>query len=307
MKINIKYSGKILNLPASVAECITDASREELCVIIGLFNSVEYLDAFDKYLEPFSEKIGIGIERIKRALKFWEDKGVISLDGAFEDVIITSASSSMPSYSGEQIARFMEKNKGMNSLFTACQSIMGKELSTPDFNHILFLKQHYGFGDEFITLLVAHCTEIDKANWAYIKRTAQNLYDEGVDTYFELEKHFAARKNKRSLEYKVRELFGIGKRELSKKEKEKIEPWLSEALDIELIRHAYNITIDKTGKPSLAYCAKIIETWHAKGLRTLKDVEASKASVATPHGSFDTDDFFEAALQRSYNKKKGEN
>ena len=81
MKIDIKYSGKILNLPSSVAEIAPDASREELLVIIELFSCVEYLGAFDKYVEIFSEKIGIGIERVKRALDFWAEKGVIALDG----------------------------------------------------------------------------------------------------------------------------------------------------------------------------------------------------------------------------------
>ena len=109
MKIDVKYFGKIINLPASVAEIAPDASREELVVIIGLFSSFEYLNAFDKYIEVFSERIGIGIDRVKRALSFWADKGVISIEGAIEDTHIISASTGVPTYTGAQIAKFVEK------------------------------------------------------------------------------------------------------------------------------------------------------------------------------------------------------
>ncbi|MBQ2810155.1 MAG: DnaD domain protein [Clostridia bacterium] len=305
MKIQIKYSGKILNLPASVADFAPDASREELVVIIGLFSCVEYHDAFEKYIELFSEKLGIGVERIKKALLFWAEKGVISIDGMIDEVSISSASQTVPTYTGAQIAKFVEKNEDIRSLFLACQAIMGKEFNAHDHNNIIYLKDYYRFTNEYIMLFLACCVEIGKTNWAYIRKLAGSLYDEGIDTYTELEAHFENRRNKESLEYKIRELFGIGKRELSKNEKEKIERWLSLELEIELIRLAYGITVDKTGKPSLAYCAKIIENWLSCGVRSASEAEKFEAEkVGRASGSsFDTNDFFEAALRRSYNKK----
>ncbi len=301
MKINVKYSGKIINLPSGVAEFAPEASREELAVIISLFSDIEVLSDFDKYISVFSEKLGIGIERIQRALKFWAEKGVIEIEGMDESKMISS-SNSIPTYTGAQIAKFIEKNEDIRSLFIACQAILGKDFNTSDHNHIIFLRDFYHFGDQFILLLLAHCKDLDKANWAYIKKTAQNLYDEGIDTYTALEAHFADRKDKSTLEYKIRELFGIGRRELSKTEKEKVDKWISQNLDIEFIRLAYNLTIDKTGKPSLAYCAKIVENWLCNGIRTAKDAEALENGKTAHESSFDTNDFFEAALQRSYKK-----
>lgn len=301
MKINVKYSGKIINLPSGVAEFAPEASREELAVIIALFSDIEVLSDFDKYISVFSERLGIGIERIQKALKFWAEKGVIEIEGMDESKMISS-SNSMPTYTGAQIANFIEKNEDIRSLFIACQAILGKDFNTSDHNHIIFLRDFYRFGDQFILLLLAHCNGLDKANWAYIKKTAQALYDEGIDTYSALEAHFADRKNKSTLEYKIRELFGIGRRELSKTEKEKIDKWISQKLDIEFIRLAYDLTVDKTGKPSLAYCAKIVENWLCNGIRTVKDAKMLDGARVGGESSFETNDFFEAALQRSYKK-----
>ena len=303
MKINVKYSGKIINLPSGVAEFAPEASREELAVIISLFSDIEVLSDFDKYISVFSEKLGIGIERIQRALKFWAEKGVIEIEGMDESKMISS-SNSIPTYTGAQIAKFIEKNEDIRSLFIACQAILGKDFNTSDHHNIVHLREFYHFGDQFILLLLAHCKEIGKTNWAYIKKTAQNLYDEGIDTYTALEAHFADRKDKSTLEYKIRELFGIGRRELSKAEKEKVDKWISQNLDIEFIRLAYNITVDKASKPSLRYCEKIIDNWLSNGVRTAEDAEKFGSRKNHENSSFDTDDFFEAALRRSYGKKE---
>lgn len=306
MKIEVKYSGKIINLPSSVLTVMHQASYEDLCVIIGIYSCQDMLGAFDKYITKFSEDIGVGIEKIQKSLAFWQKHGVISVDGSIEVTSMMSASSSVPTYTGSQIAKFVENNEDIRSLFMACQAILGKEFGTHDFNNIIYLKDNFHFSSDYIMLLLAHCKDLEKTMWSYVRKTAQNLYDEGIDTYVRLEAHFADRKNKNSLEYKIRELFGIGRRELSRTERDKIERWIELNLDIELIRFAYDITIDKTSRASVPYCAKIIENWISSGVKTLEDARKNEDEKNKKLGasSFDTNDFFEAALKRSYNKKE---
>ncbi|MBQ8163348.1 MAG: DnaD domain protein [Clostridia bacterium] len=305
MKINIKYGKKILNLPAKIVKIAPNASKEDLCVIISLFAYSDYLDNFESVIEDFSEKIGVGINKINASLAFWAENGVISVEGLNIGIESSSALSSAPTYTGAQISKFVEENKTIATLFKSCQSIMGKEFSTHDHNNIIRLKSYFSFSDEYIMLLLAHCVELDKANWKYITKTATNLYEEGIDTYKKLEEHFAKRKNALSLEGKIRDIFGIGSRELTPTEKAKIGAWSDAELDIEFIREAYNITIAKTQKASIAYTAKIIENWLSSGIKTVEDARAAddqykkKTSIST----FDTDDFFDAALRRSYKDK----
>ena len=301
MKINIKYSGKILNLPAEVAEFTSEATKEDLCVIINLFAYSEYLPSFDSVLEAFSERIGVGIDSVLASLSFWSKKGVISVEGMMDYSPIITSANRVPSYSGAEIKKFMERNEAICSLFNACQEILGKSFTPTDYNNVIFLKDYYKFTDDYILLLLAHCAEIEKKSWAYIRKTAAALYNEGIDTYGELEKHFEQRKNQLSLEYKIRSIFGMGMRELSKKESEKIAMWLKADISEELIRKAYDITVDKTGKASFVYASKIVENWISVGYKTLEDVEKAEANhkSAMEKSSFDVDDFFKAALERS--------
>jgi DnaD/phage-associated family protein len=214
---------------------------------------------------------------------------------------LISVSNRVPTYSGAQIARFMEENKMIASLFDACQQIMGKSFTPVDYNNVIYLKDYFKLSDDFIMLLIAHCVENEKGGWAYIRKTAKNLYEDGIDTYTKLEKHFEDRKNKSSLEYKIRSIFGIGSRELSAKEKEKFGLWISAQVSEELIKRAYDITVNNTGKPSVAYASKIIESWIALGYKSVSDVEKAEKihKDNAPLSTFETDDFFEAALKRS--------
>ena len=94
-----------------------------------------------------------------------------------------------------------------------------------------------------------------------------------------------------------------------------LRAWVSYGYDIEIIRRAYELTIDTAKEPSMSYANAIIERWNSENLRTPQQIDASiveakekKNGIGRPKkdwnptlgNSFDTDDFFSAALERSF-------
>ena len=310
MKIEIKYSGSILNLPASVTDFVKDASESDLKVILGIFGYLGSLSSFEKCIPLLADNLGLTIEEIENSLGFWHNAGVISVEGLSADIsksveIESAEKNSVPTYTGKQIASFIENNKDIETLFISCQGVLGKSFTTHDYNAVLFLKSYYKLSDEYILLLLAHCVECDKAGWAYIRKTARLLYDEGIDTYEKLENHFSARKNKRSLEYKIRKLFEIGERELSHKERELFERLEGFKVKFDIIKLAYDVTVDNTKSASLTYTVKVIDNWLASGVKTVEDAQKqieSRKAGKLQLSSFDADDFFAHAVQRSKEK-----
>ena len=122
----------------------------------------------------------------------------------------------------------------------------------------------------------------------------------------------------------LRSLFGLGSRALTAKERQEFAKWLHEwRLPEEVVVRAYEQTVENTGKYSLAYMSRVLESWYMAGLCSIEKLDeyerkrltsvggASKTgAVRSAHGasgaaqngadSFDTDRFVELALARSY-------
>ena len=75
---------------------------------------------------------------------------------------------------------------------------------------------------------------------------------------------------------------------------------------MDIIKLAYEITVNTIKEPTLNYANGILQNWYASELKTEDDINAQLEADAKAKGepmagkSFDSTDFFEAALRRSY-------
>ena len=74
-----------------------------------------------------------------------------------------------------------------------------------------------------------------------------------------------------------------------------------------MIENAYELTVNSTGEASLPYAGKIMDNWFKAGYSTLEQAKEAeftykkkKENEKQSDSSFDNDEFFEAALKRSY-------
>ena len=305
MKISIKYMGSIINLPQGITEHLRDAGEAELKVILGISAFSSHFNDFDAALPLLCEKLELDLCEVTRALEYWVEAGILDVDGISPSSSTVSALSAKkneaPTYTGEQVRRLVDSNPDFKNLADCAQNVLGKDFTPTDYNSLLQIKTYYKFSDDYILMLLAYCKESEYASWNYIRKMAKILYDDGVDTYEKLEKHFEARRNKRSLEYKVRKLFGVGMREFTKKERTYFDTWSELKYGYDLIKLAYEISVDNGKGANWSYTNKILENWHTSGVKTLEDAEntIAKNKQRLQTSSFDTDDFFEAALKRS--------
>lgn len=310
MKISIKYMGSIINLPSGVIDLAKSASENELKVILVLSAYSSHFGDFDKAIPALCKQLDLTASEVTSALCFWAKNGILELDGldVSPDTVsaITESDNSMPSYTGAQITALIDANPSFKMLADCAANVLGKDFTPTDYNSLLHIKNYYKFSDEYILMLLAYCVENNTSNWAYVRKTSKILYDEGIDTYEKLEEHFAARRNKRSLEYKVRKLFGVGGREFTAREKGIFDAWANAKISYELIKMAYEISVDNGKGANWNYANKILENWLASGVKTVEDaqrlMESHKEKLSM--SSFDTDDFFEAALKRSSERIK---
>ena len=206
----------------------------------------------------------------------------------------------------------MEKRSSLRLLLDASQNIFGKMFNPHEINILFGMVDYLKLDEEYILILLAHCKRMEFRSFRQVERHAISLIDRGLSTADALEACLHDMEAAHQLEGKVRNMFGLKSRSLTSKEKTAIEKWVSYGYDEEIVRRAYEITINSTGNASIPYTNSILERWNSEGLKTAEAIDRrleqermEKEGKTTLGISFHIDDFFEAALQKSF--RNGEN
>ncbi len=305
---------------------LTEASASELRVLLCL------MELGEADLEALAEASQSTEDETRGALQFWRGAGMIRTQASPSVPSTPTKSDAKPRRSdsrltvleGKALAGAIE-GEGLASFLDACQGEMGHTFNERELSVAVSLCTELGLSPEYVLTLIAYCVQMDKKSMAYVERVAFTfLLDMGIDTVEKLNAHIAATEQMHSKEGFVRRLFGFGDRAMTKKEEAAILRWFSTfGYDEAMIEAGYDKTVAGTGKASVPYCDKILSHWHEMGCRSVADAEAlelreSKSRTKAKNGqaktagkqatsrSFDVEDFFSRALERSYGKADGD-
>ena len=333
MKINPKYGDRIITIPyANVIDNLKEANEIQIKVLLfALANQ-------SSTLEEIASAVASSKEDAKEALLFWKEKGAIGVTGLKGTASAKAPeqkkeepaepeisrqqriflSDHLPRYTEEEVAKKLRCNPELRTLIDECGNIVGDLLNQTKAGDIVVLYDYLHLSPEYIMLLFSHCAASGKVSFQYIKKVAVNLFNDGIISYEDLERHFESLEVVKGIEAKYRELFGIKGRSISPSERNILDTWASWGVSNEMLERAYDATVLGAENPSISYMNGVIKRWHSENLDTPEKVAAAetkyrsqspkKQSKKQPGqngaGSFDTKDFFEAALKRSYSDKK---
>lgn len=321
MKIKINYGYRAVCLPASVADCIAKATKKDIEILFKLLSGGYLYKDGELDLDAFSGELGYKSADVENSLNFWRRTGIIADNaetgpadpvelGNVEQHKVLKPQSAPPRYSTTDITNVLNGRGELPGLIDECQNIFGKVFNPHEVGVIVSLIDYLGVSGDYILVLISYCKRIGKISMYLVEKLAYEMYNDGIYSAKELEDRLMAKELAASIEGKVRRLFGIKDRALTTKEMQLIASWASVLkYDIKVIKHAYEITVDSIKEASLPYANAILEKWNSLGLRTLDDIKkyeterrgtvSSDAKNIKLGVSFDTDEFFEAALKRS--------
>ena len=311
MHIGFLYGRSVLNLPMAAKEYITVSSAEELRVLIAAASA--------DTSEEIARVLGVGEADVLRALREWEKRGVVILEGAEAAVAVERGIDTHPSYTGAEVARICAESD-VKELIDVCAAILGKTFTPTEMESIIYLYDGLRFDFEYIVRLCKHCHDIGRSSIRYVEKVGIGLYDSGVITVGALEAYIEKEERKNDMEYRVRELFGLGERALTPSEQKYLAAWtLDWNLPFEVIRLAYNEMMRIKDRPLFSYQNGILKKWVENGCKTPEDVAAyiengkknaestgkKKDSEKNKNIGFDLDEFFAAATLRGEDSEGG--
>lgn len=320
MKLCFTYGTDALLLPAKVVQHVDKASKRDIKVLLSL--AAEPLARIDlaAACRAVAQSLSLAEQEVDAALSFWRGTGVIDVleEEASAVPVVKEApvtreepavtprmmvEHGIPSYSSTELSGLLERRRDLAALVDECQRVFGKIFNTREVSLIAGMIDYLGFEGDYILLLLSHCVRMEKKSLRYVEKMAISLYDEGVTDSHVLEERLQRIELMASSVGKIRAMFGIASRALTAKEKGMVENWVcTMQYSDAVIRLAYETTVNAINKASITYANSILERWYAAGYRTIEDVERALSEYKRKKkgDSFDVDDFFEAALKRTY-------
>ena len=323
--------------PAILARATADDLRVLLCLCAA--DVPPSGESMDELCAAVGRLAGCGAMTAAASVAFWRGIGVLELSGTVadtkmappakvtsqpvaENVTVRRSADQLPHYTTSELADLLESRPEARENIDECHRIWGSLLNSQEINTILALSDYLGLEWDYILSLMARCVEdMDKLgarhSMRYVEKQALAYYDEGIHTLDALQDKFRALDKLRSTEGHLRTLFGMGERKLTPRETKYFSTWLHEfGFDYEIIELAYNVAVDAKGEPKMSYINSVLANWNKDGLRTPEAIEeaqllfradrdrkrvaaTSKPASTETDGSFNTENFFEAAVRRS--------
>ena len=326
MKIEYNYGRRVSVIPASVWDKLESASKIDIKLLFALSGAVGGIDTENVTAEALAKKMGLKPKQIEASIEFWQAAGVISVtsdeeapkaeeakpeieekpakEEKKERRTLVRRSDEMPTYTTEELSAILEKRRDTMYLLDECQQEFGKIFSTHELNIIVGMLDYLGVDLGYVVTLLKYCNKIGKKSISYAEKLAFNFVEEGIDHTEALKVKLGELEALRTNEYAVRKLFGMKARTITTKEKNCMILWFGKfGYDMKMVERAYEIAVNNTNDPSVAYTHAILERWNSEGIRTLDDAEksmaayrAEKSKAENGNSSFDVDDFFEAAV-----------
>ncbi len=327
MKLNFKKGESVITLPRSCMEALADADANDLRVLVyaaGVESDGEAVDS-----AKAADELGINESDVKSSLKFWCGAGVLKRSKAVKE----SAPAVEPkkkeepkparrralpektnvSFTASELCEIAEENSEFKALIDMAQQTAGWIFNTKDIEVVADLYSNLMLSTEYILALIGYFVRKREKPLRYLVKVANDYIANGIDTAAALEEKLQWLERFDGRAGKVRAMFGMGARDFSKKEMEFLAKWFDHfKVSDEMLKEAYEITVNNTGKASFSYINKILENWHADGIKKPADIakkmakpaaKTTRAGTATAR-SFNVDDALSKALERSYNGDK---
>lgn len=311
--VNPTSFSSAFTLPGEIADKhLKLASPIQLKVILFVFRHL----ADAKSSEEIALALGLKPSDVDDALLYWQTAGVLiskdteKIEEKTPEKPKATRKTAVELPTRTDVARRATDDSRFAFLLQESQTKFGRLLKDNESRVLLWLYEDEGMEVSLILMLLEYAISENKCTLGFIQRTAAEWLNNNIATISDAEEYITALYKKKTAWKIVEMAFGIEDRLPSGKELEYSDKWINEwGFDRNILRLAYEICVDAKSKFSMAYVAKILESWNAVGIKT--EAEA-KAKISSKQNSGSDNNFGHTKeeldlIEQLINKGYGEN
>lgn len=279
--------------------------------------------------EAVSELGRFGEADINASLKFWKGAGVISASKRAEKTASSEETEQQSviapvyakKYSNDELVAVIEQDIGTDFIDEVQKAVGKPVFNKNEIERIVNMVKGFGFEKEAVLAIVDYSVYLGKKSLSYAEKIALTFLDEGITATDSVYLRIDELKRRSSTIEKIRSLYGFGGRTLTTAEKNYFAAWTEKyGFDFDVIKKAYELTVDTIQSPVPKYTDKILKNWYENGLKTVAEIDGfiaaekekaknaehtrqrsvpAKSPEKTEKGR-DVDDWFEAKLNKHF-------
>lgn len=256
------------------------ATPAQLRVLLYVLNNL----SSDMPEGEIAAALNLSTDAVSDALGYWAGAGIFTPKTA----PMQSAAAEAPKRAvrpadvlptRREVARLSLENPKIAELIHEADKKFGRGMSETETRLLVWLYNDEGMEISTILMLLEYAKSEDKLNSGFIKRTAVEWINNGINSLSAIEKYINDIQSARTAWKIVEASFGIEDRIPSKKELANATLWVKEwGYGRDILFAAYERCVDTKSEFIMAYTAKILEGWHKNGFKTLADIEKAEAN-----------------------------
>ena len=271
--------------------------------------------------EACSRAVGASAPDCRDALRYWVEAGVLT---GVDSAPVPVAAPAKPEPQGktpvarpravkpqmpEVVAR-RDSNPEFAYLLDEVSARLGRPLSPGDMETLLYLCDTAGLPASVILMVVGYAVSANHLTMRYIEKMALDWADRDILTIAAAEEHLCHLERSQQALKHIQTVCGLDKPPAGAAALSAAEKWVYEwNVADDVLRQAYEVCCQKTGKFQTAYMNRVLENWREQGADTAEKVAAlsdnKKAGrKAAPESEYES--MVEQYIPVYKKKKKGE-
>ena len=232
------------------------------------------------------KQVGCLPEQVEEALLFWEQTDLFTppeppAPEKPQEVAALIRTSSELSILPTAIADAVQNSESLQTLFRMVQQLYGRPLNFMEEQSLVWLHDYLNFSSDIILMVVSYCHSIQKCNVRYIEQILIRWWNQGITTLQQAQEEIKDMEQRHSYLAQIMRLLEM-RRNPTPKQMEFIDDWKQKAIPMDLIRYAYEKTVEKTDRLSFPYMQSILNDWTKAGYQTRAEVDLNEKPPESP-------------------------
>ena len=259
------------------SEYLSEASGD----FIKVYLYMVFLSKYDKDIKvnDLSKKLVLPLKTIQDAVKYWEDKCLITkkntgyIINSIQEIELHKLYKPKTALSADQLKKSAENQKRAKAIDFINNKYFSGLMPTTWYPEIELWFKKYNFDEEVMIALFGYCFDKSALHKNYVQTVAEAWNKNNIRSFNDLDTYYEKQEKINVIAKTISKKLGIS-RNLTQYEYGYIEKWIIDfGFNMDIIEIALKRTTSKAN-PTFDYLDKLLTDWHDRGFKTSNEIQA---------------------------------